>query len=388
MIINPAERLLSVAEYYFSSKLRELAGLRAQGKDIINLGIGSPDLSPADEVVEELDQWARQPASHGYQSYTGLPELRKAISHWLEEMYDVQFDPSSEILPLIGSKEGIMHISMAFLNPGDKVLVPDPGYPTYAAVSNLVQAETVTYYLDDTRDWIIDLEHLKTLPLDEVKLMWLNYPNMPTGMKGSMEQFKAVIDLAQQHKFLIVNDNPYSMLFEGRKQSIFQIEGARGVCLELNSMSKSHNMAGWRVGWVSGESDYIQTVLKVKSNMDSGMFMPVQKAAAKALSLGQPWFQGLSGRYAERRKVAMEILRLLGCHLNPAQEGMFVWGKAPPHIHSVEEWIDEIIHEAGVFITPGFIFGSKGRRYVRISLCSEEDVLADALARVKTYLVK
>ncbi|MCG8391146.1 MAG: aminotransferase class I/II-fold pyridoxal phosphate-dependent enzyme [Cytophagales bacterium] len=386
MILPTADRLQAVSEYYFSSKLRELALLKAQGNDIINLGIGSPDLPPPAVVVEELARWAKKTTSHGYQSYTGLPGFREAISYWIKEVYRVEFDPGSEILPLMGSKEGIMHVSMAFLNPKDKVLVPDPGYPTYAAVSGLVQAEVLTYYLDGSNHWTIDMDHLKSLPLHEVKLMWLNYPNMPTGVKGSAQQFRELVQLAGQYEFLIVNDNPYSLLFRDAKQSIFQIEGSGKVCLELNSMSKSHNMAGWRLGWVTGNKDYIQSILKVKSNMDSGMFLPIQKAAIKALSLEKQWFASLCDRYEERRKIAFEILETLNCEFDPKQEGMFAWGKAPSGIDNVEHWVDELIHGASVFITPGFIFGSKGKDYIRLSLCSEEEVLQKALSRIKKYL--
>ncbi len=386
MIIPTADRLKAVSEYYFSSKLRELAHLKAQGHDIINLGIGSPDLPPPAVLMEELGLWAKKATSHGYQSYTGLPGFREAISAWIKEVYRVEFDPGSEILPLMGSKEGIMHISMAFLNPKDKVLVPDPGYPTYAAVSGLVQAAVLTYYLDGSNHWAIDMDHLKSLPLHEVKLMWLNYPNMPTGVKGSAQQFRELVQLAGQYEFLIVNDNPYSLLFRDAKQSIFQIEGSGKVCLELNSMSKSHNMAGWRLGWVTGNKDYIQSILKVKSNMDSGMFLPIQKAAIKALSLEKQWFTSLCDRYEERRKIAFEILEILNCEFDPKQEGMFAWGKAPSGIDNVEHWVDELIHGASVFITPGFIFGSKGKDYIRLSLCSEEEVLQKALSRIKKYL--
>ena len=386
MIIPTADRLKAVSEYYFSSKLRELAHLKAQGHDIINLGIGSPDLPPPAVLMEELGLWAKKATSHGYQSYTGLPGFREAISAWIKEVYRVEFDPGSEILPLMGSKEGIMHVSMAFLNPKDKVLVPDPGYPTYAAVSGLVQAEVLTYYLDGSNHWTIDMDHLKSLPLHEVKLMWLNYPNMPTGVKGSAQQFRELVQLAGQYEFLIVNDNPYSLLFRDAKQSIFQIEGSGKVCLELNSMSKSHNMAGWRLGWVTGRKDYIQSILKVKSNMDSGMFLPIQKAAIKALSLEKQWFTSLCDRYEERRKIAFEILEILNCEFDPKQEGMFAWGKAPSGIDNVEHWVDELIHGASVFITPGFIFGSKGKDYIRLSLCSEEEVLQKALSRIKKYL--
>ena len=387
MIIKPAHRLQSTSEYYFSTKLRELARLSEGGHAIINLGIGSPDLPAHEETVETLSIWAEKPSAHGYQSYTGIPELREAMASFLQQVYEVEYDPATEILPLMGSKEGIMHISMAFLDPGDKVLLPDPGYPTYAAVTRLVQAEAVTYRLDEQNGWLIDMDYLETLPLDEVKLIWLNYPNMPTGALGSPDQMKRLITLARKHKFLVVNDNPYGLLFKN-PLSLLQLEGARDVCLELHSMSKSHNMAGWRVGWLTGAAHYIQCVLKVKSNMDSGMFLPVQKAAARALQLGPEWFRELNTIYSERRAIAFDLLKALACTYQYDQGGMFVWGKAPENIDSVARWIDVLIHEAGVFITPGFIFGKSGDRYVRISLCSDKAVLTKALDNIKKYLNK
>nr|WP_221420216.1 aminotransferase class I/II-fold pyridoxal phosphate-dependent enzyme [Fulvivirga sp. M361] len=387
-MINPADRLQSTSEYYFSTKLRELARLNARGKDIINLGIGSPDLPAHPEVVTELSHWAEKPSSHGYQSYVGIPEFREAIASFSKRIYGIEQNPSTEILPLMGSKEGIMHISLAFLNPGDKVLLPDPGYPTYAAVTRLAQAEAVTYALDESNGWLLDMDYLEKLPLPDIKLMWLNYPNMPTGAKGSPQQLERLIALAHEHEFLIVNDNPYGLLFDGQATSIMQLEGARDVCLELNSMSKSHNMAGWRIGWLTGASHYIQAILKVKSNMDSGMFLPVQKAAVKALKLGQDWFDQLNTIYAQRRTIAFEIVQCLGCTYQKEQGGMFVWSKVPEHIDSVEHWIDELIQEAHVFITPGFIFGRNGERFVRISLCSDAIILKEALARIKKYLGK
>lgn len=388
MIINPADRLQSVSEYYFSLKLRELTNLRGQGKDIINLGIGSPDLPAPAEAITELSSWAEKPSSHGYQSYVGIPELREAIAVFLNKAYGLKCDPATEVLPLMGSKEGIMHIAMAFLDPGDKVLIPDPGYPTYSSVTNLVQAEKITYFLDEHNRWLIDLEHLKSLPLDEVKLMWLNYPNMPTGMAGSAGQLNQLVALARKHKFLIVNDNPYGLLFEDTRSSILQVEGAHDVCMELNSMSKSHNMAGWRIGWLAGAGSYIQAVLKVKSNMDSGMFLPAQKAAIKALQLGPDWFQELNAIYTERRSIAFEIFQRLECLFHHEQKGMFTWGKVPKNIEKVSDWIDELIHQAGVFITPGFIFGEKGDRFIRISLCSDLSTLSEALSRINNYVKK
>ncbi len=384
MFINPAARLNAISEYYFSKKLKEIAQLRNKGKDIINLGIGSPDLPPADEVVVELQKWSSELHVHGYQSYIGLPELRQEIANWLLRHYSVTVDPMGEVLPLMGSKEGIMHISSAFLNPGDKVLVPDPGYLTYGAATDLVGAEKIYYHMDESKDWEIDFERLAPLPLNDVKLMWINFPNMPTGASGSHEQFHQLITLAQKHNFLIVNDNPYGMLFTDRL-SILQIDGAKEVALELNSLSKSHNMAGWRLGWVAGAKDHIDAILKVKSNMDSGMFLPIQKAAIKALSLPDDWYLELNKIYKIRRALAFDILNVLNCAFAPGQEGLFVWAKAAENIENVEEWVDKMIYKAGVFITPGFIFGSRGKRFVRISLCSNEDALNESLERLHNF---
>ncbi len=385
MIIQGADRLSSVEEYYFSKKLKEIRNLNLQGKDIINLGIGSPDMPPSNEVIKTLSSEAQKEDNHGYQSYIGIPELRKAISDYLSSQYQITYLPENEILPLIGSKEGIMHISMAFLNEGDKVLVPNPGYPTYSSVSKLVGAEIVTYELSEANSWKLDFDSLEQLPLSDAKLMWVNYPNMPTGQKGDMQDFERLIELAKKHKFLIINDNPYGQLYEGEQLSILQAPGAKEVCLELNSLSKSHNMAGWRVGWIVGDSSYISTILKVKSNMDSGMFKPLQLAAVKALNSDHNWFESLKSSYQKRRAMALQIMDTLNCTYEKDQGGMFVWAKIPDAIESVESWIDQIILEAEVFITPGFIFGSKGERYIRISLCSNLDVLGEALERINQW---
>ncbi len=382
MIISEARRIQQVGEYYFSGKLKEIHALRQQGRDIINLGIGSPDLSPDASAVQMLCASAKQTSAHGYQSYIGIPELRDAIGRYLEQHYQVRFDPNTEILPLLGSKEGIMHITMAFVNPGDTVLVPDPGYPTYAAVTRLAEGAPLHYKLDGSSGWRIDFEQLEQLPLDQVKLMWINYPNMPTGAKGSPDDFSRLIRLAEQHNFLIVNDNPYGQLFEGPLLSIFQTEGSREVALELNSMSKSHNMAGWRVGWLAGEFEYIRMILRVKSNMDSGMFLPVQRAAARMLQADPDWYVHLRNIYSRRRKKAFQIFDVLECSYDPEQQGMFCWGKAPGKVKDVAQWSDQILEQAEVFITPGFIFGPAGNDYLRISLCSPEDILAEALERV------
>ncbi len=382
MVIKAADRLEGVSEYYFSTKLKEIANLNKDGAGIINLGIGSPDLPPPDSAISELNEQATDLKAHGYQSYTGVPELRKEIARWMRSDYSVEFNSVEEILPLIGSKEGIMHISMAFLNPDDKVLVPNPGYPTYQAVTRLVQAEAVSYDLDEEAGWQIDFQKLMKLPLDQVKLMWVNFPNMPTGSKGTLEQFDRLIYLAKKHRFLIVNDNPYSQLFNGDPLSIFQAKGAKEICLELNSLSKSHNMAGWRLGWVAGAKEYIQAILKVKSNMDSGMFLPLQKAAIKALESPEQWKSDLIKSYEKRRVLAFEIMEALDCSFDKNQDGLFVWARAPESIRDVEEWVNSIIHNAGVFITPGFIFGSMGNRYLRISLCAPEALLSQSLDRI------
>ncbi len=386
MIISTADRINSVEEYYFSRKLKAIKALNDAGKDLINLGIGSPDLPPADEVIATLSKAAEASNNHGYQSYVGIPELKKAIADYLDKHFRIQVNYNTELLPLIGSKEGIMHISMAFLNPGDVVLVPNPGYPTYSSVSRLTNAEIQTYELDEDQQWMINLEQLENLDLSSVKLMWVNYPNMPTGQKGSLEQFEKLVFLARKHQFLIINDNPYSQLFSGKPLSIFQVEGAKEVCLELNSLSKSHNMAGWRIGWVCGNSEYINAILKVKSNMDSGMFKPLQLAAAKALEADLTWFESLNKIYHERRLLAFEIMDLLNCSYDKDQGGMFVWGKIPENISSVEQWVDQIIDEAGVFITPGFIFGSLGQRHIRISLCSNKEVLQISKDRISRWV--
>lgn len=383
MIIEEARRLHAVSEYYFSRKLREIQVLRQEGHDIINLGIGSPDLSPDPEVVKTLERQAHQGGSHGYQSYTGIPEFRQAISSYLESVYQVTLDPAAEILPLMGSKEGIMHISLAFLNPGDKILIPNPGYPTYASVGRLAEADIYTYDLEEGRNWEANIEELKKLPLDTFKLMWINYPNMPTGARGSIELFKALVVLARKHKFLLVNDNPYAMLHDGEPLSIFQVEGAKEVALELNSMSKSHNMAGWRLGWVAGDASYLQMILKVKSNMDSGMFLPIQRAAVKALNLPSEWYRKNLKVYQNRRMAANSIFEILECSYSENQGGMFAWARVPEEVSDVDEWVNTILHKAGVFITPGHIFGSRGERYLRISLCSSENLLKEAAERIK-----
>lgn len=383
MIIEPAKRLNNVQEYYFSRKLSEIARLREQGKSIINLGIGSPDLMPAPSTIEVLQRASTSPANHGYQSYRGAPQLRHAIAKWTEATYETKVDAEKEILPLMGSKEGIMHIMMAFLNPGDEVLVPNPGYPTYAAVAELVGAKVQYYELKEENNWSIDIAALRQSDLSKVKMMWVNYPHMPTGTNGNDELFQELIAFAKEQQILLVNDNPYSLVLNPQPKSILSYEGAMEVAIELNSLSKSHNMAGWRVGWLLGAASYINTVLKVKSNMDSGMFLPLQLAAAEALQNGEEWHQARNRVYTERRELVYALLDKLGCIYRKDQVGLFVWAKVDDEVESVEAFVDHLLYEAGVFITPGFIFGSQGDQYVRVSLCSNVETLKEAIKRLQ-----
>lgn len=385
-MIKTANRISNVEEYYFSRKLAEVRGLDTPEFRVINLGIGSPDQAPAAATIEALSNSARNPANHGYQNYKGIPALRKGIADFYKNVYGVVIDPENMILPLMGSKEGIMHIAMAFANEGDEVLIPDPGYPTYSSVATLVGAKLRPYTLNEDRNWAIDVDALRKSDLSKVKIMWVNFPHMPTGTTASKEQLKELVDLAREHQFLIVNDNPYSLILNDEPLSILSIEGASEVALELNSLSKSHNMAGWRIGWVAGDKQYIDAVLKVKSNMDSGMFLGLQQAAVEALKNGEEWFKGLNGIYAERKKIALDILDTLGCSYAPKQSGLFVWAKAPAAVADVEKWIDEVLYGTKVFITPGFIFGEAGRRFIRVSLCCNVDMLAEALQRIDRFV--
>jgi len=383
MIIQAANKLQHINEYYFSAKLKEIAQLRAAGKPIINLGIGNPDQAPSPQTIEAFKTSAENVKNHGYQSYIGVPALRKAMSDWYKNTYEVDLNPDTEILPLLGSKEGISHISNAYLNPGDKVLVPNPGYPTYTSATYLAGAEPIYYNLDENDGWAPDFTGISEEILREVKLMWVNYPNMPTGAKGELETFQTLIRVANEFKFLIVNDNPYSLVLnEGKPVSIFQVEGAKEVCLELNSLSKSHNLAGARIGLVAGQKEYIDTILKVKSNVDSGMYLPLQDAAIAALSNDAAWHEARNNEYKKRREFAYNIMDALDCTYDKNQIGMFLWAKIPAKYNNVEELTEKILHEANVFITPGFIFGSKGERYIRISLCSPEADLSEALDRI------
>ncbi|MEJ0056499.1 MAG: aminotransferase class I/II-fold pyridoxal phosphate-dependent enzyme [Bacteroidota bacterium] len=384
-MIRTANRIANVEEYYFSRKLAEVRGLDTPELRVINLGIGSPDMAPSVPTIAALIQSAQDPANHGYQNYKGIPALRQSIAALYNKVYNVTLDPETGILPLMGSKEGIMHIAMAFVNEGDEILIPDPGYPTYASVGKLVGATTRTYEMKESLDWGVDIESLKKQDLSKVKLMWVNFPHMPTGRVASRAEMKELVDIARKNQFLIVNDNPYSLILNDSPLSILSIEGADEVALELNSLSKSHNMAGWRIGWVAGRKEFIEAVLKVKSNMDSGMFLGLQHAAVEALKYDQRWFDEINTVYRERSVAARQILEELGCTYSEKQSGLFVWAKAPKHVADVERWIDEILYGTKVFITPGFIFGEAGRRHIRISLCATIEKLEIALDRIRQW---
>ena len=382
--IKPADRISNVSEYYFSKKLKEIAKLNAEGKDIISLGIGSPDMPPSEQTIEALCDDARKADAHGYQSYIGIPELRQAFATFYKKNFGVELNPANEIQPLMGSKEGVMHISLAFLNKGDEVLVPNPGYPTYSSVSNIVEAKIINYDLDENNGWQPDFEKLESMDLSRVKLMWVNYPNMPTGARATKELFEKLVDFGRRHNIIIVNDNPYSFILNNEKLSILSIPGAKDICIELNSLSKSHNMPGWRMAMVASNPQFIEWILRIKSNMDSGMFRPMQKASVAAMSNNDEWHEKHNIElYAKRRALAEEIMTTLGCSFDKEQVGMFLWGKIPSKYESSAELADRVLYDARVFITPGFIFGSNGEKYVRISLCSKEDKLQNALDRIK-----
>lgn len=382
--IQTASRLGQVEEYYFSRKLREIAQMRAEGKDIINLGIGSPDLPPAPEVIDILHDSSSSAGNHGYQSYVGIPELRQAFADWYKKWFDVELDANSEVLPLIGSKEGIMHISMTYLEAGDEVLVPNPGYPTYSSVARLTGATIRHYDLGAETGWFPDLEALEREDLSKVKIMWINYPNMPTGTPASQEFFTDLVEFARRNEILIINDNPYAFILNEQPLSLLSIPGAKDVAMELNSLSKSHNMAGWRAGMLAGRKEFLENVLRFKSNMDSGMFRPLQLAAAKALSLPDSWYRDLNEIYTKRRNKVFALLDQLECTYRKDQVGMFVWAEIPEYYPNGYTLSDKVLDEAHVFITPGGIFGSHGMPYVRISLCSTEEVFTEALNRIKS----
>lgn len=382
--ISPAQRLASVSEYYFSRKLKEVAQLNAQGMDIISLAIGSPDQPPSDATIETLCREARCPDAHGYQPTCGIPQLREAMTQFYARWYGVSLDPLTEIQPLIGSKEGILHVTLALVNPGERVLVPNPGYPTYTSLSRLLGCEVCYYDLLPEHGWQPDFEALERMDLTGVKLLWCNYPHMPTGAAARRKTYEQLVDFGRRHGIVIVNDNPYSFILGQERLSILQVEGARDVCIEFNSLSKSHNMPGWRVGMIATNEQFIQWILRVKSNIDSGTFRPLQLAAATALENSDEWHTAANvDVYARRRHIAEEIMRALGCSFDPSQVGMFLWGRIPDCYADVEVLTERILHEARVFLTPGFIFGSNGQRYVRISLCASETRMAEALQRIQ-----
>ncbi|MDY4941608.1 MAG: aminotransferase class I/II-fold pyridoxal phosphate-dependent enzyme [Candidatus Limisoma sp.] len=381
--IEPAQRVSMVKEYYFSKKLKEVARLNAEGRDIISLGIGGPDRPPHARVVDTLCEYAHRSDTHGYQPYVGPVELRQAYADWYRRWYGVELNPANEIQPLIGSKEGILHITLAFVNPGDGVLVPNPGYPTYTSVSRLAGAEIFTYNLKEENAWYPDFDELESMPLDRIKLMWVNYPNMPTGAPATHELYEKIVDFGRRHNILIVNDNPYSFILNDNPISMLSVEGAKDVVIELNSLSKSHNMAGWRMAMLASNAQFVEWVLKVKSNIDSGQFRPAMLAAVEALKCDSDWFDELNAVYARRRRVAERIMDALGCTFDPRQRGLFLWGKIPDAAESSEKFADNILYNARVFITPGFIFGSNGERFIRISLCATEEKMEEALTRIK-----
>ena len=387
--IVPAERISNVQEYYFSVKLKEIAQMNANGENVINLGIGSPDLPPAESVVGALKQCAENKAAHGYQPYVGIPQLREAFAGWYKRWYNVELNPSNEVLPLMGSKEGIMHISMAFVNSGDGVLVPNPGYPTYSSVSRLVGANLINYSLKEENNWQPDFEQLEAqhnageIDLGKVKLMWCNYPNMPTGANASVQLFEKLVEFGKKWGIIICHDNPYSFILNNKPLSILSIPGAKEICIELNSMSKSHNMPGWRIGMAASNKQFIEWILRVKSNMDSGMFRALQMAATEALNLPDEWYANMNRTYAARKALAEAIMKKVGATVQPGQVGLFLWGKVEG---KGVEICDKVLYNAKVFITPGIIFGSNGENYIRISLCANEETLKEALERITNVM--
>lgn len=388
-MIQPADRLSLVSEYYFSRKLKEVAALNAQGMDIISLAIGSPDMPPSPQTIDKLCEVAKQPDAHGYQPTMGTPELRQAMAGFYNRWYGVQLNPQTEVLPLIGSKEGILHVTLAFVNPGDEVLVPNPGYPTYTSLSKLLGAKVVNYNLVEANGWQPDFDELEQMNLSKVKLMWTNYPNMPTGGNARRETYERLVDFAKKHHIVVVNDNPYSFILNEEHLSILQVEGAKDCCIEFNSMSKSHNMPGWRVGLCATNAQFISWILKVKSNVDSGTFRGLQLAAATAYDNSDEWHQEANiDTYRRRRHYVEQIMETLHCSYDPHQVGMFLWGKIPDQYDDVEQLTEKVLHDARVFITPGFIFGSNGKRYIRISLCAKEEKLQEALTRIADMMRK
>lgn len=386
MIIEPAKRTNSISEYYFSKKLQEIDEMNRQGAKVISLGVGAPDRMPPEEAIATLVRESQNPNNHAYQSYKGIKEMRDGFAAWYEKYYHVELNPDKEIQPLAGSKEGILLLSLAFLNKGDKVLVPNPGYPTYSSASLLAEAEILSYDLKEDNNWMPDFEKLEQTDLTGVKMMWTNYPNMPTGARANMTLYRRLVEFGLKHGIMICNDNPYSFILNDERLSILSVDRAKECCVELNSLSKAHNMSGWRIGMIAGEPEVIANVLKVKSNMDSGMFKPLQMAAAKALAEGDDWYEQLNDEYRKRQVLAGEIFDMLGVKYDKNSGGMFLWGKVDNRWANGEKLADYILQEARVFITPGFIFGSNGDQYVRISLCAKQDVLREAQQRILRVL--
>ena len=398
--IKPADRLASVSEYYFSKKLKEVAQMNAEGKDVISLGIGSPDMPPSEATIQTLCREAQNPDGHGYMPYVGIPELRRSFATWYKKWYGVELNPNPEIQPLIGSKEGILHVTLAFVNPGEQVLVPNPGYPTYTSLSKILGAEVINYNLKEENGWMPDFDELEKMDMSRVKLMWTNYPNMPTGANATPELYAKLVDFARRKDIVIVNDNPYSFILNDRPLSILSVPGAKEICIELNSMSKTFNMPGWRIGMVATNSRFLEWILRVKSNMDSGMFRPMQLAAVEALKAPDSWYQRMNEVYRRRRALAARILETLGCDVRDDQVGMFLWGRVNDTLaaqltaagecpNGVGEAIcNRVLHQSRVFVTPGSIFGSEGRNYIRISLCCNEEMLQEALDRITTTRTK
>ncbi len=383
--MKPASRVNSIQEYYFSRKLKEVAKLNAEGQDIISLAIGSPDMPPSKQTIDKLCEVAHDPNAHGYQPTSGLPELHKAMAGFYKRVYGVEVDPMTELQPIIGSKEGIMYVTLAFCNPGDKVLIPDPGYPTYTAVNKIFGTQIINYDLREDNGWQPDFEQLERMDLTGVKVMWTNYPNMPTGGNARMETFERLVAFAKKHDILVVNDNPYSLILNDHPLSIMQVPGAKDCCIEFNSMSKSHNMPGWRVAMMISNKDYISWMFKIQSNIENGTFRGIQLAAAEAFNTNTPEWHRENNieNYRRRRVIAEDIMRALGCTFDPTQVGMFLWGRIPDKYKDVEDLTEVVLHKARVFITPGFIFGNNGKRYIRISLCAKDEKMQEALERIK-----
>ena len=382
--MKPASRVDSIQEYYFSRKLKEVAKLNAEGKDIISLAIGSPDMPPSKQTIDKLCAVANEPDAHGYQPTSGLPELHSAMAGFYKRTYGVDLDAKTEVQPIIGSKEGIMYVTLAFCNPGDKVLIPDPGYPTYTAVNKLFGTQIVNYDLREDNGWQPDFDKLEKMDLSGVKVMWSNYPNMPTGGNARRETFERLVAFAKEHDILVVNDNPYSLILNEHPMSIMQVPGAKDCCIEFNSMSKSHNMPGWRVAMIVGNKNFISWMFKIQSNIENGSFRGIQLAAAEAFNTNTPEWHRENNieNYRRRRVIAEDIMKALGCTFDPKQVGMFLWGKIPDRYADVEDLTEAVLHKARVFITPGFIFGNNGKRYIRISLCAKDDKMKEALERI------